>query len=150
MQTKVGGGFFSPCLLYLFGVSFNNMFNVIWRKHLSLVLVRSGFTFLCSKLGAGGWVGPVGGGGGQVGCERRSEVIVKMQKKVYGRGGGSPCYLFGVSFNNMFNVIWRKHLSLVLVRSGFTFLCSKLGAGGWVGPVGGGVRLDVNEEVKLL
>ena len=30
-----------------------------------------------------------GRGGGQSGCEQRIEVIVKMQKKVGGRGSGS-------------------------------------------------------------
>ena len=31
--------------------------------------------------------GPVGGGGGQDGCERRIEVFVKIQKKRGGVGG---------------------------------------------------------------
>ena len=30
----------------------------------------------------------MGGGGGQGGCERRIEVFVKIQKKLFGRGGG--------------------------------------------------------------
>ena len=47
-------------------------------------------------------------GVGQGGCERRVEVIVKMQKKVGGGGGGSP--------NGR----------------------------------GGGVRVDVNQEMKFL
>ena len=57
----------------------------------------------------GGWVGVWGGGGGQGGCELRSEAFVKIQKKNW--GGGS-------------------------------------GRGGGVGL--GGIRVDVNGEVKLL
>ena len=36
------------------------------------------------------WLGRVGGGGGQGGCERRIEVFVKIQKKKlgWGREGG--------------------------------------------------------------
>ena len=46
------------------------------------------------KSGGGGGLSRVGGWsgvglGGQVGCERRIEVIVKMQKKKIGGGGGS-------------------------------------------------------------
>ena len=47
----------------------------------------------------------MGGGGGQGGCERNIEVVVKIQKKKWGGPGGR---------------------------------------------VGGGVRLDVNEELKFL
>ena len=36
------------------------------------------------ELGGGG----VGGGGGQGGCYQRIEVFVKIQKKIWGRGGG--------------------------------------------------------------
>ena len=52
-------------------------------------------------------------GGGRVGCERRIEVLVKIQKKIFFGGGG--------------------------------------GVGGSVGGVGlgGGVRVDVNEELKF-
>ena len=66
----------------------------------------------------GGSVGGGGGGGrgrGQGGCERRIEVFVKIQKKIFfflGGGGGGR----GVSGR------------------------------GWVG----GVRVDVNEELKFL
>ena len=58
----------------------------------------------------GGLGGGGGGGGGQGGCERRIEVLVKIQKK---------------------NIFW--------------------GGGGLVGGSGwGGVRVDVNEELKFL
>ena len=39
------------------------------------------------------WLGRVGGGGGQSGCERRIEVFVKIQKKNFfflGGGRGGP------------------------------------------------------------
>ena len=48
--------------------------------------------------------------GGQSGCERRIEVFVKIQKKIFFGGGG----------------------------------------GGRLGGVGGGVRVDVNKELKFL
>ena len=38
-------------------------------------------------MGVGGLVGGVGLGGGQGGCERRIEVFVKIQKKIWGGGG---------------------------------------------------------------
>ena len=42
---------------------------------------------------SGGGRGRVGGRGGQCGCERRNEVFVKIQKKIFifffGGGGGS-------------------------------------------------------------
>ena len=57
-----------------------------------------------------GWGG--GGGGGQSGYERRIEVFVKIQKKIFFWGGGGGRW------------------------------------GGW-GRVGG-VRVDVNEELKFL
>ena len=60
----------------------------------------------------GGGVG-FGGGGGQDGCERRIEVFVKIQKKIF-----------------------------------FFFLGGGVGSGG--GPGWGGVRVDVNREVKFL
>ena len=42
-------------------------------------------------------MGGVGFGGGQCGCERRIEVIVKIQKKTnWGGGGGGPVVGGGV------------------------------------------------------
>ena len=67
----------------------------------------------------------VGLGGGQGGCERRIEVFVKIQKKKFFFGGGGG------------------------VRSGGGG--GGGGEGGSVGGVGlGGVRVDVNEELKFL
>ena len=59
--------------------------------------------------------------GGQSGCERRIEVFVKIQKKKIFGGGGSG----GGGGGGGRGVIWR-------------------------GRVGGGVRVDVNEELKFL
>ena len=76
------------------------------------------------KMGGGGPWGGGSGWGGQGGCERRFEVFVKIQKKNGGgRSGG-----------------W--------VRGGGRFW----GGGGVrvVSRVVGGVRVDVNEELKFL
>ena len=64
-----------------------------------------------------------GGFGVQGGCERRLEVFVKIQKKM---GGGVGFFFGGVGFGG----------------SGL----KKMGGG----RVGGGVRVDVNEELKFL
>ena len=56
---------------------------------------------------------------GQSGCERRIEVFVKIQKKIFFLGGGG---------------------------SGGGGGGGQLGGGG----VGGGVRVDVNKELKFL
>ena len=62
----------------------------------------------------------MGRGRGQGGCERRIEVFVKIQKKKFGGVGG-----------------WGSG--------------GGGGVGGSVGGVGlGGVRVDVNEELKFL
>ena len=65
-------------------------------------------------MGGGGGGGGGGRGRGQGGCERRIEVFVKIQKKIFFGGGGGR----GVSGR------------------------------GRVG--GGGVRVDVNKELKFL
>ena len=78
-------------------------------------------------MGGGSGGGGVGGGvgvglGGQSGCERRIEVFVKIQKKKFFWEG-----------------VWGG---------------GRLGGGGGRGSVGGvglgGVRVDVNEELKFL
>ena len=66
-----------------------------------------------------------GGGGGQGGCERRIKVFVKIQKKNFlgwGRGLGGR-------------------------RGGGG---GRQGGGVWLVGGGGGVRVDVNEELKFL
>ena len=52
-----------------------------------------------SFLGGGGLVGGGGsgwGGGGQVGCERRIDVFVKIKKKMVGEGSGGGRVGLGV------------------------------------------------------
>ena len=71
------------------------------------------------------WGGGGGGYGGQVGCERRIEVFVKIQKK----------RLWGVGVR-------------VDVNEELKFL-GKLKKKNWGGG-GGGVRVDVNGELKFL
>ena len=95
-------------------------------------------------------IGGVGGRGiglvgGQGGCERRIEVFVKIQKKKFFWGGGSigGVGLDGVRVDMIEEFkFWGK------------FTKKKLGGGrgGWVwgGRVGGGVRVNVNEELKFL
>ena len=87
-------------------------------------------------------LGPVGrwGGGGQGECERRIVVIVKMKKKV-GIESGS-----GVGGRGQDGGI-RIHVIEVIVKMQKKSLGSC--QGGLVRG-GGGVRVDVNEESKLL
>ena len=68
------------------------------------------------------------GGRGQVGCVQRMEVIVKRKKKLGGRA--KKCSFCENSKKKIFFFFW--------------------GGGGWGVGLGGGVRVDVNGEVKLL
>ena len=88
--------------------------------------------------------------GGQGGCERRIEVFVKIQKKKILGGGGS---VGGVGVGGggqsgcerrieIFVIIQKKKLGGVGEVGG-----ESVGGGGGVG---GGVRVDVNEELKFL
>ena len=73
-------------------------------------------------MGGGGSGGGSGLGGGQDGCEQRSEAFVKIRKNIY-------TYFF------------------------YFFLFFFFGGGGvgsWGSDQGGGVRVDVNGEVKFL
>ena len=72
--------------------------------------------------GGGRWGGRVGLGG-QSGCERRIEVFVKIQKKNFFGGGGVG--VGGVGGGGGRGISGR-------------------------GRVSGGVRVDVNEELKFL
>ena len=74
--------------------------------------------------GVGGWVGGVGWGGGQGGCERRIEVFLKIQRK--------KCFFLGGGRGRD-------------VVSGWG-----VGGGGGRSAGWGGVRVDVNEELKFL
>ena len=80
------------------------------------------------------------GGGGKGGCEWRSEAFVKIQKKKYfffGRGGGWGACQGGCEL--------RSEAFVKIQKKNFFFFG---GGGGGLG--GGGVRVDVNGEVKLL
>ena len=78
------------------------------------------------------------GGGGQDGCERRIEVFVKIQKKNWGGGGQDGCE--------------RRIEVFVKIQKKYIFFFLGGGSGGCrVGGVWfGGVRVDVNEELKFL
>ena len=87
--------------------------------------------------GRGGGVGGRGRvGGGQGGCERRTEVFVKIRKKIFiffflgGGGGQGGC-------ESRIEVFWK-----IQKKNG--------GGGGSMGGPGWGVRMDVNEELKFL
>ena len=76
-------------------------------------------------------------GGGQVGCERRIEVFVKIQKKKNGVGeeGGR-------------GQVWGVRVDVIEELKGF-WENSQKKSGGGVSLGGGGVRVDVNEELKF-
>ena len=90
----------------------------------------------------GGWVGSLGvrfgGSGSHGGCEQRSEVIVKIQEKIGGRGVRGDPVRSGQSGRpeqriEVFVKIKKKNQGV------------EVGSGsGW------GAKVDVNEEVKLL
>ena len=94
----------------------------------------------------GGQVGGVGLVGGQDGCERRIEVFVKIQKQWGGEGGGvgSGVWLGGQGGCErrieVFGKIHKKKSGGGVGRRG------QVG----VGLMGGGVRVDVNKELKFL
>ena len=80
---------------------------------------------------------PLGGGGGQGGCERRIEVFVKIQKKKILWGGGGV----GVGLGGQSGCERRIEVFVKIQKKKF-----------WVGGSGSGwgVRVDVNEELKFL
>ena len=78
--------------------------------------------------------------GGQSGCERRIEVFVKIQKKIFlggGRGRGQGgC---------------EQRIEVFVKIQKKIFLGGGSGGGGGRGRFGGGgVRVDVNKELKFL
>ena len=84
-------------------------------------------------------------GGGQGGCERRIEVFVKIQKKNIGGGGWSE----GGEGEGWGGGGGQDGCDLRIKVFGKIHK-KKIGGGG-VGLVGwGGVRVDVNEELKFL
>ena len=86
-------------------------------------------------------------GGGQGGWERRIEAFVKIQKKKKlggGRGVGRGGVLWGVGLGGQ-SGCERRIVVFVKIQK------KKIWGGGvGGGGVGGGVRVDVNGEVKLL
>ena len=90
------------------------------------------------KSRGGGWGCPVGGGwGGSGGCEPRIEVIVKMQTKIGGRGGGMWGQGECEPRIEVIVKMQKKKKSGWGIQSGW-------GGGG----EGGGIRVDVNQELK--
>ena len=89
-----------------------------------------------------GWgrEGEGSGLGGQGGCERRIEVFVKIQKKKKFWGGGVGGGV-GVGLGGQSGCERRIEIFVKIQKKNFF-----LGGGG----VGGGVRVDVNEELKFL
>ena len=73
-------------------------------------------------------------GWGQGGCERRTEVFVKSQKKKLGGGLGN----------------WGQGGCERRIKVFVKIQFGGGGGGGVVRLVGGGVRVDVNEELKFL
>ena len=93
-------------------------------------------------MGGGGGVGGRGRlGGGQGVCERRIEIFVKIQKKL---GGGVGVGGVGLG--------WGPDGCERRIEVFCENTKKKIGGvrGGGRGRVGGGVRVDVNEELKFL
>ena len=91
------------------------------------------------KIGGGG-SGP--GGGGQGRCERRSEVFVKIQKIKLGGGKVRSGWGSGWGGGGQGRCEQRSEVFVKIQKK-------KKNPGGGVG-LGGGVRMDVNEELKFL
>ena len=95
------------------------------------------------KILGGGVRGGVGLGG-QGGCERRIEVFVKIQKKKLGGGGVGGRGRVGGGQGGC-----ERRIE-VFVKIQKKKKIGGGGSGGGVGLGGGGVRVDVNEELKFL
>ena len=90
--------------------------------------------------------------GGQSGCERRIEVFVKIQKKKFFLGGGSVGGgLVGGRGRGQGGCERRIEVFVKIQKKKYLFLGGGGGSGGqWEGSGWGGVRVDVNEELKFL
>ena len=90
--------------------------------------------------------------GGQSGCERRIEIFVKIQKKIFWGGGGLGGVDggVGVGLGGQSGCERRIGVFVKIPKKKFFFGGGGGGGGGSVGGVGGGVRVDVNEELKFL
>ena len=102
-------------------------------------------------VGGRGRVGGWGVGvGGQSGCERRVEVLVKIQKKNFG-GGGVGGVGGGVGFGlGGQSGCERRIEDFVKIQKKKLFGGGMGGVGGGGSGSGWGVRVDVNEELKFL
>ena len=104
--------------------------------------------------GSGGWGRWGVGLGGQSGCERRIEVFVKIQKKnFFGGWGGRGVGRWGGRGRGQGGC--ERRIEVFCENSKKKKLGGSGGGrgGGSVGEVGlggGGVRVDVNEELKFL
>ena len=86
--------------------------------------------------------------GGQGGCERRIEVYVKIQKKLW---GGRWCPWGGRGWVGVGRVGGVRVDVKEELKFFGKFTKKKIGGGGQVGESGWwGVRVDVNEELKFL
>ena len=92
--------------------------------------------------------GRLGGGGGQGGCERRIEVFVKIQKKIFFLGGGGPGGGVGLG-RGQGGCERRNEVFVKIQKKKFFFFWGGAGSGGG-GVRVGGVRMDMNEEMKFL
>ena len=93
-----------------------------------------------------GWVGGGGCSGDQGGCERKIEVFVKIQEKIWGggRGGGSG---WGVRVDVIKEFKFWGKFTKIIGGGGGSGVGVWVGGSGWWGE-GGGV--DVNEVLKFL
>ena len=84
--------------------------------------------------------------GGQSGCERRIEVFVKIQKKNFFLGGGS---VGGGGGRGRGQGGCKQRIEVFVKIQKKNFFGG--GSGGqWEGSGWGGVRVNVNEELKFL
>ena len=92
-------------------------------------------------MGGGGGSGSEVGLGGQDGCERRIEVFVKIQKKnIFFFWGGGSGGRSGSGWGGGQGGCERR----------IEVFCENSRKKHWGGGRVGGVRMDVNEELKLL
>ena len=97
-------------------------------------------------------MGGSGSGWGQSGCERRIEVFVKIQKKKFFFLGGVGRWGGGGGRGRGQGGCERRIEAFVKIQKKKKFFWGGGGGSGVSGRgrVGGGVRVDVNEELKFL
>ena len=91
---------------------------------------------------------------GQSGCERRIEVFVKIQKKIFWGGvGGFPWggrWGVGVGLGRQSGCERRIEVFVKIQKKKYFFFLEGGGGVGGGGGDGGGVRVDVNKKLKFL